>query len=421
LGVQYNAISADGHVNEPPTLWTDRLPAKFKDRGPRVIETPNTKGHAWIMEGQQRPSVMGFSSMYFRSSKRFDRASLVEGFKQIKDRGVRYEDVFPGSYDPAARLEEIREDQIDAEVIFNGVSTVWNGIKLCPDRELSLACVKVYNDWIAEFQAHAPERFVCNGTLPTTGLDDALAELQRCAEMGLRTVQLESYPSGSFSDPTPDDDRFWTAAVELNMPINVHTQFFFPAGDLGSKLSAEGVPEQRQRAKKRGLDVASGSFPVILSRLISTGVFERFPDLRLVGTEVHTGWVPYYLEHFDESVMRNRQDWRLPLLPSEYFRRNVTVVYIVDEVGAENRYDIGVANIMWGPDFPHSSSAWPVDYELGREILERAGATPREIERIMWRNAADIYKLPYEEPATAAATAEGNGQVTLAAAGGVRT
>jgi predicted TIM-barrel fold metal-dependent hydrolase len=421
LGVQYKAISADGHVNEPPTLWTDRLPAKFKERGPRVIETPNTKGHAWIMEGQQRPSVMGFSSMYFRSSKRFDRASLVEGFKQIKDRGVRYEDVFPGSYDPAARLEEIREDQIDAEVIFNGVSTVWNGIKLCPDRELSLACVKVYNDWIAEFQAHAPERFVCNGTLPTTGLDDALAELQRCAEMGLRTVQLESYPSGSFSDPTPDDDRFWAAAVELNMPINVHTQFFFPAGDLGSKLSAEGVPEQRQRAKKRGLDVASGSFPVILSRLISTGVFERFPDLRLVGTEVHTGWVPYYLEHFDESVMRNRQDWRLPLLPSEYFRRNVTVVYIVDEVGAENRYDIGVANIMWGPDFPHSSSAWPVDYELGREILERAGATPREIERIMWRNAADIYKLPYEEPATAAATAEGNGQVTLAAAGGVRT
>jgi len=261
---------------------------------------------------------------------------------------------------------------------------------------------------------------VCNGTLPTTGLDDALAELQRCADMGLRTVQLESYPSGSFSEPTPDDDRFWAAAVELNMPINVHTQFFFPAGDLGSKLSAEGVPEQRQRAKKRGLDVASGSFPVILSRLISTGVFERFPDLRLVGTEVHTGWVPYYLEHFDESVMRNRQDWTLPLLPSEYFRRNVTVVYIVDEVGAENRYDIGVANIMWGPDFPHSSSAWPVDYELGREILERAGATPREIERIMWRNAADIYKLPYEEPATASATAEGNGQVTLAAAGSVR-
>jgi predicted TIM-barrel fold metal-dependent hydrolase len=394
--MQYKSISADGHVNEPPELWVKNLPEKFRDRGPRVIETPNTKGHAWIMEGQTRPSVMGFSSMYFRSSKRFDRASLVEGFKQIKDRGVRYEDLFPGSYDPAARVEEILEDSIDAEVIFNGVGTVWTGIKLCPDKELALACYRVYNDWIADFQAYAPERFICNGTLPTTGLDDAISELHRCAELGLRTVQLESYPSGSFSDPSPEDDRFWAAAVELGMPINVHTQFFFPVGDLGSKITADGVRAGRERAKKRGLDVQAGSFPVILWRMTQSGVFERFPDLKFVGSEVHTGWVPYYLERFDESVRRNRREWALPLLPSEYFRQNVSVVYIVDEIGAHNRYDIGVANIMWGPDFPHSSSAWPVDYELGLEILKRAGASESEIERIMWKNAADIYKVAYD-------------------------
>jgi uncharacterized protein len=394
--MQYKSISADGHVNEPPELWVKNLPEKFRDRGPRVIETPNTKGHAWLMEGQTRPSVMGFSSMYFRSSKRFDRASLVEGFKQIKDRGVRYEDLFPGSYDPAARVDEILEDSIDAEVIFNGVGTVWTGIKLCPDKELALACYRVYNDWIADFQAYAPERFICNGTLPTTGLDDAIAELHRCAELGLRTVQLESYPSGSFSDPSPEDDRFWAAAVELGMPINVHTQFFFPVGDLGSKITADGVRAGRERAKQRGLDVQAGSFPVILWRMMQSGVFERFPDLKFVGSEVHTGWVPYYLERFDESVRRNRREWSLPLLPSEYFRQNVSVVYIVDEVGAHNRYDIGVANIMWGPDFPHSSSAWPVDYELGLEILKRAGSSESEIERIMWKNAADIYKVPYE-------------------------
>jgi predicted TIM-barrel fold metal-dependent hydrolase len=403
--MRYRAISADGHVNEPPTLWTERLPAKFKDRGPHIIETRTTKGHAWIMEGQQRPSPMGFSSMYSRSSKRFDRASLVDSFKQIKDRGVRYEDVFPGSYDPKARVAEILEDELDAEVIFNGVGTVWNGIKLCPDKDLSLACYKVYNDWIAEFQAYAPERFVCNGTLPTTGIDDVLAELRRCADMGLRTVQLESYPSGSFSAPSPADDRFWAAAVEIGMPVNVHTQFFFPAGDLGSKITSEGVPQQRLRASQLGVDVEAGSFPVILAKMITSGVFERFPDLKFIGTEVHTGWVPFYLERFDDSVLRNRRDWTLPLLPGEYFRRNVSVVYIVDEIGAASRYDIGVGNVMWGPDFPHSSSNWPVDYQLGKEILERAGATPSEIERIMWKNAADMYKLAYEEPETISAAA----------------
>jgi predicted TIM-barrel fold metal-dependent hydrolase len=180
------------------------------------------------------------------------------------------------------------------------------------------------------------------------------------------------------------------------MPINVHTQFFFPVGDLGSKITADGVRAGRERAKQRGLDVQAGSFPVILWRMTQAGVFERFPDLKFVGSEVHTGWVPYYLERFDESVRRNRREWSLPLLPSEYFRQNVSVVYIVDEVGAHNRYDIGVANIMWGPDFPHSSSAWPVDYELGLEILKRAGASESEIERIMWKNAADIYKVAYD-------------------------
>jgi predicted TIM-barrel fold metal-dependent hydrolase len=403
--VQYKSVSADGHVNEPPTLFVDRLPERFKERGPRVIETPNTKGHAWIMEDQNRPSVLGFSCMYFRSAKRGDRASLIDSFRNIRDRGVRFEDMFEGSWDPAARVKEIAEDEIDAEVIFNGVGTVWNGIKLMKDRELSLACFRVYNDWMAEFQAYAPERFLCNATLPTTGIDDCLSELQRCVDMGLRTVQLEAYPSGSFTEPTPEDDRFWAAAVELDMAVNVHTEFFFPFGDLGSKITAEGVPDTKLRAKSLGIDIEAGKFPVILYKMICAGVFERFPDLKFVGSEVHTGWIPYYLERFDESVLRNRRDWTLPMLPSEYFHRNVSVVYVVDEAGAADRYQIGVGNIMWGPDFPHSSSNWPVDYQLGREILERAGSTPAEIERIMWRNAADLYRLPYELPAPIRAVA----------------
>jgi len=397
--MQYRAISADGHINEPPNLWVDNLPEKYKERGPRVIETPTTKGHAWIMEGQSRPAVMGFSSIYFKSSKKFDRATIVEGFKQIKDRGVRYEDLFPGSYDPVERVKEMIEGETDAEVIYNGVGTVWNGLKLCPDKELALACYKVYNDWMVEFQNTDPERFVCNATIPTTGIDDAVEELHRVAGMGLRTGQLESYPSGDFAMPTPEDDRFWAAAVELGMPINVHQRFFFPVGDLGSKVTAEGVKDSESRAKKLNLDTRSGEFVKLIFNMIRTGVFERFPDLKFVGSESYAGWVPYYLERFDESVKRNHKDWDLPLLPSEYFHRNISVVYIFDELGLAKRYDVGIRNIMWGPDFPHSTSSWPVDFTIGLDSLKRVGATPAEIERIMWRNAAEMYKLPFEEPA----------------------
>jgi predicted TIM-barrel fold metal-dependent hydrolase len=297
------------------------------------------------------------------------------------------------------------EGETDAEVIFNGVGTVWNGIKLCPDKDLALACYKVYNDWMADFQAYDPTRLVCNATLPTTGIDDCIEELQRIAGLGLRTAQLESYPSGDFAMVTPVDDRFWAAAVELDMPINVHQQFFFPAGDLGSKVTAEGAADRDRRAKTLKLDISAGEFTAILFNMISTGVFERFPDLRIIGTESYAGWVPYYLERFDESVKRNHRDWTLPMLPSDYFHRNVSVVYIFDELGLAKRYEVGVKNIMWGPDFPHSTSSWPVDFQIGLEMLQRVGATPSEIERIMWRNAADIYKLPYDEPALVGAAA----------------
>ena len=394
--MRYQAISADGHVNEPPDLFVKNLPPKFRDRGPRVIETKKSKGHAWIMEGQKRPAVLGFASMYFKSGKRFDRSTLIEQFKQMKNRGVRYDDLFPGSWDPKARVKEITEDKIDAEIIFNGVGTIWNGIKLMPDKELSLACFKVYNDWMVEFQEAAPQHFRCNATLPTTGIDDCIEELKRCYDMGLRTVQLEAYPSGNFTHPTPEDDRFWGLVCEMDIPVNVHTMFFFPAGDLGAEITAAGV--SKEGAKKKGVDIDAGTFQVVLWRMMQAGVFERFPTLKFVGSEVQCGWMPYYLERFDESVKRNRSDWNLPLLPSEYFDRNVWLVYIEDELGLIDRYNIGVDKIMWGPDFPHSSSAWPVDVELGREILERAGATESEIQRIMWKNCADVFGIPYDDP-----------------------
>ena len=100
--------------------------------------------------------------------------------------------------------------------------------------------------------------------------------------MGLRTAQLEAYPSGNFNEPTPEDDRFWAAAVELGMPINVHQQFFFPVGDLGSVVNADGVPGRDKRAKALGLDIAAGEFQVILSKLITTRRLRAFP-----GPQVH--------------------------------------------------------------------------------------------------------------------------------------
>ena len=166
------------------------------------------------------------------------------------------------------------------------------------------------------------------------------------------------------------------------MPINVHTQFFFPAGDLGSKhRPPRACPSSASGPRSLGLDVEAGSFPVILAKMITIGGLRALPRpqvRRLRGPHRLGALLPRALRRVGPA--QPAPSGRLPLLPSEYFRRNVSVVYIVDEMGAANRYDIGVGNIMWGPDFPHSSSSWPVDYQLGPRD-PRAGRRHAERDR----------------------------------------
>ena len=145
------------------------------------------------MEGQSRPSVMGFSSMYFKSSKRFDRASLVEGFKNIKDRGVRYEDLFPGSYDPAERVKEMIEGQTDAEVIFNGVG---HGVERHQAHEGQGARAGVLQG-LQRLDGRVPEPRprairVQRARCPPRASTTRWTSCSGCAGMGLRTVQLEA-------------------------------------------------------------------------------------------------------------------------------------------------------------------------------------------------------------------------------------
>jgi predicted TIM-barrel fold metal-dependent hydrolase len=393
MKLKYRAISADSHINEPPDLWERRLPARYKERAPHVIDTPSGS-NAWVVEGAEKPLPLGFNAVNYRAQKRYDRYEFRKKFEEYRFKGVRFDNILPGSFDPVARLQEIDEDKVDAEVLYNGAQ-LWPAIKNLQDRAFSLACFKAYNDWIAEFESVDPNRLIGVGTLPATGIDDAIAELQRCVkELGLRTVALESYPSGSYTDACPEDDRFWAVAEEIGIPIALHKNFSIPAGAARVILGPLAVGKND---KFKDMSPVSGSFQTVLSKLILTGVFDRFPNLKFIGAEVNCGWIPFYLEQFDDRYRRYhyRQGPKLDLLPSEYFRRNVYATFILDQVGVDNRYLSGVANLMWSSDFPHSVSNWPIDTELGREQLQRAGATGSESDRMMWQTCAKLYGLPY--------------------------
>lgn len=395
----YRAISADSHVNEPPDLFVKRFPAALRDRAPKLIELDNG-GQAWAIEGLPDPISFAMTAVNVRAQGRFDRANYKAKFMENKDgivKGVRYEDILPGSWDPVARLKEQDEDHCDAEVMYSSPQ-VWGGIKAMADRQVMLECFKAYNNWMAEYCSHNPSRLLGVGLIPTTGIDDAVAEMKRCLiDLNLPSVALESYPSGSYLGPTPEDDRFWAVAEEIGKPVALHFSIKVPAN--AAVAHSRGGDEVRKA-------VAGGSFQVVMQNLILDGTFDRHPTLRFIGAEVNCGWLPFYFDRFDATY---RKHWRtlerrLDLLPSEYFARNIWVTYIIDQVGVNNRYAVpgGVDQLMWSSDFPHSVSSWPIDVELAEAQLKNGNVPADEWERMMWRNCADMYKMPYE--AVAAAT-----------------
>lgn len=393
----YRSISADSHVNEPAGLFIERVPAKLRDRAPHIIELDNG-GQAWRMEGIDNPVPFGAAAVHHRATKRFDRANYKARFGELKDglqRGVRFEDILQGSFDPKARVQEQIEDNLDGEFFYNGPG-VWGAIKAGPDPELIYHCFRAYNDWMTEFCSYDPSRMFPIGIIPTTGVDDAIRELKRCLiDLDMKGVALESYPGGSLTEPSPDDDRFWAVAEEIGKPISLHLSIRVPANAIATFT-------------KGGFDlrkiIASGSFPVVCEKLILAGVFDRFPKLQFVGAEVQSGWVPYYLDRFDATYRRlsKQTGVKLDLLPSDYFMRNIYTTFLIDQFGVNNRYTIGVDRMMWMCDFPHSVSNWPIDVELAHAQLQVGGVPPEECERMMWRTVADLYKIPYELPAVSA-------------------
>jgi uncharacterized protein len=406
--MKYRKISADSHINEHPNLWVDRLPKRFQDRGPRTVDSSNG-GQGWTLEGQDADPVvsglaLGPTAVVHRSTKRYDRAEFRHRFENqnlgYAAKGVRYEDILPGSFDPVARLNEQQEDNVDGEVLYNN-PMLWAAIKEIEDRDLKLACFQAYNDWISEYNGHAPDRLFGTGLVPPTGIEDALSETRRCVEvLGLRSMTLESYPNGSPEDPSPEDDRLWAYVEEADVPIGVHVGFSFShkgLQKLGKREWASSGGRVGLQKHQPGEESAAqkGEFPAIVRQLILGGVFERFPNLKFVGAEINCGWVPSYLHELDLAVRYGRYPGvDLPLLPSEYFRQNAFVTFIGDYYGVRLRSHM-IENIMWSTDFPHSVSNWPIDSEIADDMMRQNGVPEEEVDRILWKTCADLYNIEY--------------------------
>jgi len=198
-------ISADSHLDIPPERWTHRVPARWQERAPRLIKLANGDD-AFIVENR-RPHSPGLQV----TGVSYDQHDL---------HGISY--FGPGTGTPEQRLREQDEDGVDAEILYTHPIYMlsWRGII---DDEPYKAMIRAYNGWLAEeYCSFAPDRLIAMGMIPDTGVDDAVEELNYCARMGLKGICIYKFPNGK-GYPQPEDDRFWAAVLDLNMPVTAHT------------------------------------------------------------------------------------------------------------------------------------------------------------------------------------------------------
>jgi predicted TIM-barrel fold metal-dependent hydrolase len=386
-------LSSDGHLEVRPERWSSRMPASLRERAPRTIKLPDG-GDAILIEGQP-PYPVPFLDL---------RAGRTN--ETWQPFGVTVDDT-AGVGPPEQRLREQDADGLLAEVLFPNMQVgprLWRNMA---DEDAYRAAVRAYNDWLGEeYCPVSRDRLIGLGVIPWTNLNDALAELEHCARLGLKGVNLGVFPSGK-SYPTREDDTFWAAAIAARMPLTVHVGFD-RLGPRASQPTFEYPDADPEALKKLGprklvewvaLPFLSIPASLSLAQLALSGVFDRLPDLKIFFAETRLGWVPFWMEEADYWYERHRH-WSERLLgfkplkhrPSEYVRQHIFFsVQHVERVAVELRHHMGVDHIMFATDFPHIECDWPNTRPFAERLFE--GIPADEAFKIASGNMLDFFHL----------------------------
>jgi predicted TIM-barrel fold metal-dependent hydrolase len=354
-------VNTDGHASEPPTLYAERIEAKFRDRLPRVIT--DEKGVRWtITEGIAPQRIY---------DPKFDGEDL--------------ERAQAGVWDPEVRLRDHARDGIDAEIIFPG-----RGLMLyqSQDPEFVMAQARVWNDWAMEVYGPYNDRLSPAAAIGTADVDLAVAEVERTAKMGFRSFALPVKPipgAGNAADPNynlPIYDRLWAAIQDSGQPIVFH---------VGSGKDPRGAKGPGGAIVNYAVHALTPAVEPV-ANLCCSGALDRYPRLKFATIESGIGWVPWLLWLMDEAYYKHHF-WvspKLELLPGEYFRRNGASTFQEDPIGLSLAREHNlVRNFMWASDYPHHEGTWPHSAQAIERMM--GGLNDWERGRIVGLNAADFF------------------------------
>ena len=368
-------ISADSHVVEPPDLWETRIDRKYRDRAPRIVREGDI--HRWYVDDAIAIGSLGAPS---QAGRRYDAPSTLSV-------EAPFEAIPSAAYDPDERLAAMEVDGVVAELVFPTIGARLYTVAV--GGEFLSACFRTLNDWLAEFCGSHPDRLKGVALLNVDDPADAATELERCARMGLAAGSIPAFPEGESTYDLAEYDRLWAAAQDLGLPLAMHSgstrQGPGRMGVFAADASARGTSSFR---------ATQDHWPRrSVADMLFGGVFERFPKLRMGVVEYELGWAPFFIRQMNLAYSEHRYVKEIRFsgdrLPSDVFHTNLFITFQEDFTGVANRHIIGVDNIMWGSDFPHTESTWPNSRAVLGKVLE--GVPEDEQRSIVYGNAARIF------------------------------
>jgi predicted TIM-barrel fold metal-dependent hydrolase len=365
-------ISADNHINEPPWVF-DRVPAALRDRAPKMMRGADG-GDGWSFDGKPPKRTFGIEAMAGFAKKDF-RLS-----------GLRFDQLRKGNWDGAEHLKDM-----DIDGVYGSVTYPANVIQVysMPDREMALACLQSYNDWMLEdFQSVDSKRLVGLPLLPTEdGMEVTLKEFDRVMKKGAKALFIPGMPTRPYNDP--HYEPLWQAASDADVCLTFHRTF----GGKPDKTDWDELVDQR--VSVGGIVVRYFSSVRPLSYMIFAGIFDRFPNLKIVAAEVDAGWIPFWVQTMDHH-WEVQQSWfpqKLEHKPSDFVGRNVFTTAIDDYIGydliATGKYPYLADATMFSSDYPHSATIWPESARLAEQVTRTMAAEDRF--KVLEGNAVRVF------------------------------
>jgi uncharacterized protein len=381
-------IDTDAHVSEPPELWISRLPKKWADEAPRIRLNADRGGSEdWYLG-----DVRLFSAGFLAVAGHDDYAP---------DFPKGYADFDPAAWKVKDRLERMDEHGVYAEVLFPNVLCFYNwAFREMANQELSLACHRVYNDYAVEFASADPNRLIPLCILPYWNLEESVKELRRCHEMGHRGLIFgwQYHKVGLPPIMDPHWDPLFKTAEELEMSMNLHVALATQK-ETTEVWQTDNVWSSKDYARQSALSLLSNAEAIAL--LTTSGMLERYPNLKWLSVESGFGYLPFLLETLDWQ-WHNAGAFRdnpKQLLPSEAFRKHMYGSFWY-ESSTLSLLELFPDNILFETDFPHPTSLSPgpaSTAQTARDTVRQSmKALPDDvIRKVLFENAAKLFKVDY--------------------------